>query len=317
MKAPRAAFTMIEIALSLAIIGFALVAIVGILPTGMAVQKDNREESVITLDEQVLMKALTSGAQGMDQLTNFVRRITIDITECNTNLVPIRGANHITVIMTATNGSTNVLTSYYGAAGPQYFPLLNGATIVGLLSTPNLVAIQGPPPIIQGVGNTVLGYVSNYITVDFNAMNGPAVDQGTLPGEQDLAFGYHVAVDNVRFSSIDTNSYATNFHQVAPFPSDNVQRSNNYVMIRSLQSALTEFRLRYSWPILPGAATYISPTTVGSGRQTYRSFSSGSMSTNMNVYFYTTQLVYPYTNFLYYVNPGVYQSVPPNIVLWR
>src|SRR5947207_7764407 len=41
---PRSAFTMIEIAISLAVIGFALVAIIGILPTGMNVQKENREE---------------------------------------------------------------------------------------------------------------------------------------------------------------------------------------------------------------------------------------------------------------------------------
>src|SRR5436190_18277631 len=39
-------FTMIEIALCIAIIGFALVAIIGILPAGMQVQKDNREDTV-------------------------------------------------------------------------------------------------------------------------------------------------------------------------------------------------------------------------------------------------------------------------------
>ena len=37
-----AAFTMVEIAICLAIIGFALVAIVGVLPSGMRVQKDNQ-----------------------------------------------------------------------------------------------------------------------------------------------------------------------------------------------------------------------------------------------------------------------------------
>src|SRR5262249_10809748 len=36
------AFTMIEIAISLAVIGFALAAIVGVLPLGMKVQKQNR-----------------------------------------------------------------------------------------------------------------------------------------------------------------------------------------------------------------------------------------------------------------------------------
>ena len=44
------AFTMIEIALSLAIIGFALVAIIGALPKGMNVQRENREETIINQD---------------------------------------------------------------------------------------------------------------------------------------------------------------------------------------------------------------------------------------------------------------------------
>ena len=40
-------FTMIEIAISLAIIGIALVSIIGILPIGMHTQQDNREETLI------------------------------------------------------------------------------------------------------------------------------------------------------------------------------------------------------------------------------------------------------------------------------
>ena len=45
---------MIEIALSLAIIGFALVAIIGVLPIGMNVQKDNREATIVNQDATVL-----------------------------------------------------------------------------------------------------------------------------------------------------------------------------------------------------------------------------------------------------------------------
>ena len=41
----RAGFTMVEVAISLAIIGFALVAVIGILPAGLNVQKENREET--------------------------------------------------------------------------------------------------------------------------------------------------------------------------------------------------------------------------------------------------------------------------------
>src|ERR1017187_7333323 len=70
LPAPRScrAFTMIEIAISLAIIGFALVAIIGVLPIGMNVQKDNREETIINQDATVLMDAIRNCAQGLDDL---------------------------------------------------------------------------------------------------------------------------------------------------------------------------------------------------------------------------------------------------------
>src|SRR3974390_3555060 len=71
-----AAFTMIEIAITLAVIGFALAAIVGVLPLGMKVQKQNREETIINQDVTVLMDAIRSGAMGLDDLTNYVLAIT-------------------------------------------------------------------------------------------------------------------------------------------------------------------------------------------------------------------------------------------------
>ena len=82
LRTPRSAlrtsqaFTMIEIAISLAVIGFALVAILGVLPLGMNVQKENREETIINQDATVFMNAIRNGAQGMDDLTNYVLAIT-------------------------------------------------------------------------------------------------------------------------------------------------------------------------------------------------------------------------------------------------
>src|SRR6185503_10255882 len=78
IKNPKSlhAFTMIEIAICLGVIGFALVAIIGILPTGMSVQKDNRQETIINQDASVLMEAIRNGAQGVDDLTNYVAAIT-------------------------------------------------------------------------------------------------------------------------------------------------------------------------------------------------------------------------------------------------
>src|ERR1041385_8247392 len=70
------AFTMIEIALCLAIIGFALVAIIGVLPAGLNVQKENREETIINQDATVWMDAIRNGAQGYNDLTNYVTGVT-------------------------------------------------------------------------------------------------------------------------------------------------------------------------------------------------------------------------------------------------
>src|SRR5512137_2859702 len=87
-----AAFTMIEIAISLAIIGFALVAIIGILPFGMGVQKDNRHETIINQDASIFLSALRGGEQGVDDLTNYVFAITNYTTQFNRRGVPTSAA---------------------------------------------------------------------------------------------------------------------------------------------------------------------------------------------------------------------------------
>src|SRR5438034_11613772 len=79
LHAPRStssAFTMIEIAICLAVIGFALVAIIGVLPLGMNVQRENREETVVNQDASVFLNAIRNGELGIDDLTNYVVGIT-------------------------------------------------------------------------------------------------------------------------------------------------------------------------------------------------------------------------------------------------
>src|SRR5580698_8433458 len=56
------AFTMIEIAIAIGVIGFALVAIIGILPAGLNVQKDNREDTLISQDAPYFLEAIRNGA---------------------------------------------------------------------------------------------------------------------------------------------------------------------------------------------------------------------------------------------------------------
>ena len=68
-------FTMVEIAIALGVIGFALVAIIGILPVGLEVQRDNRSETIINQDATFWLDAIRSGARGLDDLTNWVEEI--------------------------------------------------------------------------------------------------------------------------------------------------------------------------------------------------------------------------------------------------
>src|SRR6185369_17131888 len=72
-----AAFTMVEIALSIAVVAFALVAILGVLPTGMTVQKDNRDDNVINQEGRYWIEAIRTGARGLDDITNYVESIAI------------------------------------------------------------------------------------------------------------------------------------------------------------------------------------------------------------------------------------------------
>ncbi len=57
------AFTMLEIALALGVIAFALVAIIGILPVGLQTQRDNREETIVNQDARLLVEAIKTGGR--------------------------------------------------------------------------------------------------------------------------------------------------------------------------------------------------------------------------------------------------------------
>ena len=74
-RSRTAGFTMIEIAISIAIVGFALVAVIGVLPAGMNTQRDNREETMVNQDAQYLIEALTHGIKQNGYLSNVVSRI--------------------------------------------------------------------------------------------------------------------------------------------------------------------------------------------------------------------------------------------------
>ena len=292
-----AAFTMVEIALCLAVIGFALVAIIGILPAGMSVQKDNREETIINFDAALLMDSLCSGAnnqltQGSYDLTNYILAITNIATLCDSNGIPLTNGNPPVITWFTT-------THYSIRNGPPQSGnfLTNSAMIVGLLSTPKYIA--------NGTG-----YISNYVTADFRAISGNVMDQGVSQASKDFAFSYRVFCEIIPSSDspyFAMNTSATNWNQPPDWANFSAPGSNNLVALsptdlthlndmqiaKNLQGNMAQIRLRYRWPVLPNG-------NFGGGRQVFRTAASGAI-TNVPGRLFS----------LYYIQPQFYQGAKP------
>jgi len=148
----QAAFTMVEVALALAVIAFALVAIIGILPSGMTVQKENREETIINQDAMVLLEAIRSGAKGFDDLVNYIDRITVTRLSSDD---PV--------------STTYTINDWKDAPG----------MIVGLLTTPKYCPSDRP-------------VVTNIVEAEVRALSGSAVEKYPQANRtiREGAFGY-------------------------------------------------------------------------------------------------------------------------------
>jgi type II secretory pathway pseudopilin PulG len=165
---PTSAFTMVEIAISLAIIGFALVAIIAALPLGMRIQRDNRETTVINQDATIFLDAIRGGARGLDDLTNYVFMIT------NT----------------------------YARPGVAYSNFTGGAEIIGLLGTPEFVDtnLQSTTPANAAYSNRMVAFVYS--------MSGPAVEKPPQPNGsliRQSSFSYGLVCENMPVA-MDTNT---------------------------------------------------------------------------------------------------------------
>lgn len=242
-----AAFTMVEIALCLAIVGFALVAIIGVLPAGLNVQKENREETILNQDSTVWLDAIRAGGRRdqygvSDELTNYVDRIVVSnwLYEINpaapsTNLLRTGVA---VGERTASPGVTTLLT--------------NGAHVVGLLSTPRIVAIDPNH------------FVSNYVIAYCRAISGTAAEKPLQDNAdvRDLGFTYRMVVDITPAGSIDPEGILTN------------------TVDRILRDNLADVRLLFRWPLKesfrPGLA--LDRPAAGNSKMVFRTQVGGKFT---------------------------------------
>jgi type II secretory pathway pseudopilin PulG len=261
------AFTMVEIAIAIGVIGFALVAVIGILPAGMSVQKDNREDTTISQDAPFFLDAIRNGSTnlivlnngtinylpqtGLDFLTNYVESITII-------------SNY--VVGNAIKTVTNTPFSGFNV----------GLQILGLLSTPE-------PPFVTSSNFTITRAI-------VRSLSGAAVQQNGA--NQATAFRYQMDIEIVPFVNVAPDStnyqfylnapynYPTNSPEVLsryyrylemnPFPSFTLTPqavTNLPYAVGSMAYSCFDVKMRFSWPVIPtGNGNYI----VGPNHQTYR-----------------------------------------------
>lgn len=302
-----AGFTMIEIAISLAVIGFALVAIIGILPLGMSVQRENREETEINQDATVLLDAIRNGAQGLDDLVNYV----VAITNYQT-LYLDRGGKQQPMIY----GYTQTGSTVNGQPASSAYPLISGFRIVGLLSTPKYYDVFTPAT--KGNLPEHLGFYSNHVVAVIRALSGQASDKfpQNNGAVRDMAFAYRLIPELVPYaygtwvSNTETNSNAWNqdwTNYTAYLNSANANdwlwRSNYWRYARNLQVDLNDVRLLFRWPALPNGG-------LGGGRQVFRNTTTGPLQAVVERGFQNelpTQLT-PYT--LFFVQPKTFVKTP-------
>lgn len=172
-------FTMVEIALSLAVVAFALVAILGVLPTGMTVQKDNREDTLINQEGRYWLEAIRSGALGLEDLTNHVESI--------------RRTNYIG---TSTGSRADFKVDQTIVINNDRPTDLQPSDIIALLSTPKYV---GRPD-----GKTNVHFVAARV----KAITGPAAEKGLLTNE--FSFRYELQAEITSIPPIPNAFAATN-----------------------------------------------------------------------------------------------------------
>ena len=203
---------MIEIAIAVGVIGFALVAIIGILPRGMGVQKDNREDTIISQDAPYFLNAIRNGEQRITNniLANYVETIVV------TNFSQ-------TGVTVTTNLNTNLVSGAYNGLGLTY-----DSNIVGFLSTPE-VDVRVPNQ-------------TNQVSAIVRAMTGSAVQQNGANSLTAFRYQLTVEIDPWNFATPDYNSHYTPYGTSSGYS----QAQLNY-----LSTSLYEIRLRFAWPVFP------------------------------------------------------------------
>lgn len=240
-----AGFTMVEIAICIAVVAFALVAIIGVMPTGLQVQRQNREDTIIAQEGKLWLEAIRSGALGLNDLTNYVDEISVNT---RTNRVRDSGV---------WRASTYRL--YDGSSGLVGFR--NGRDIIGLLTLPQYYQ--------WGATNARMEFESLPSAAYVRAMTGSAAEK-TIANE--FALMYRLRTELVPFSAI--TGMNTNLNESGLSDADKRVRLNTLLRASALMANLYELRLTVDWPVYRRQNRF----EVGGNRKVFRTLVGGSLA---------------------------------------
>jgi hypothetical protein len=277
---------MVEIAICLAVVGFALVAIMRVLPIGMHVQQNNREETIINQDASVILESIRNGVRSGGDLTNYIYAITNYWTLFSS-------PNNI--VSQGTNGYAYTGSFIYGEPAPR-FMLTNNARIIGLLSTPEFLCANGFTPtnnLFSPGGVAGNGGYSNHIYAYVRSLSGPAVEKPPQdnPTLLEDSFSYRILCVNAPVAT-DTNQFGQHYFGQANEP-------DQQIFDRELSANLHELRLTFAWPLLPNGAVSSGMGTLPP--MTQRTMVAGGITVT------NTQM---YGQYLFYYQSQSFNNVP-------
>ncbi len=310
------AFTLIEIALCLAIIGFALLAIMLVLPYGMGAQRDNREETIIGQDANVLLETIRSGSRGADDLTNYVYAVTNywsyqNFFDPSKNVTGVNGYDE----KNGSSQATGIPLGIYHFAPAFYsiHPINTGSNLIGILSTPEFTDANGVPIRRLDPAFVVDGY-SNHIVAYVRSISGIGAEKPPQQNQimREDTFSYRVYVVNAApdfdapllwqnraYTSGDIVSYplygpATYWRATAntlaadkPGVAADWAKFTYYNHVAA--GSQRELRLTFRWPQLPNG-------NLGNGRQIFRvavSQIAPELASRQELFFYSPQTFSP------------------------
>jgi type II secretory pathway pseudopilin PulG len=237
----RAAFTMVEVAIALGVIAIALVAILGVLPAGLRVQQENREDTILNQDGLLLIEAIRAGRDVQDRRDPVGTRAADwpnSLDYLTNHVVAVAVTNEV-------DGAVMYVNPFLVPPGGRVLPfgrlrgnhqtlrvLTNGLHVVGLLSRPRLEARPDG------------ALVTNYVAALVRSISGPASDQGTVGRE--LAMTYVVTSElsplgNFPATWMDYTEPGLTLDEV-------LVRSNRFLRVLNQGANFSELRLILSGP---------------------------------------------------------------------